>query len=296
MRSLRERDYEEMADRVVNRFMQGTKLADGAVDEAMQGQLNPDQIERLVQAANTMAFLRLMDVRKSEGAPDLTHEFEPIDTRSVLQSIIGMGPDLQEARGAPRTEMESDDLPDEMQAIHNGNEPEQDAPIQDDEGPFPRGKAQKDKEERDDHAGKRPAKATDKDSKKTAMVRNRQLSKLATVFDDRLIEAELDFSDTYERLARTFKLASGAPTFERFEKDAMATAGNPYGLAVLNLMRQARNLPALEPEALEKCAQLNDRHVVEDYPALREFCRLAKITEQAVRIKAGAQHVRSLCV
>ena len=299
MRALREKDYEEMAGRVVDQFMQnGTKLADGAVEEAVGGQLNPDQVERLVQAANTMAFLRLMEARKAEGAPDLTHEFEPVDTRSILQAIIGRGPDL----GGPETPLlspgpDGDDapLPDEMRGLREGPSSGKDSPIKDDDGPFPKGERQK-AQDAANPRGKEPAHPAGKDLKKEAMIRNRQLAKLASVFDDQLIEAEMSFDDAYGRFSEWFKLAHGAPRFEAFEKDAMSLVDDDHGLAVLNLMRQGRGLPCAGRDVLEKCASLCDRHVTSDYPALREFRRMVEIAKQASRVRDGASHVRSLCV
>lgn len=281
MRALREQDYDAMASRVVDKFLQsGTKLADGAVEEAINGQLNPDQIERLIQAANTMAFLRLMDARKAEGAPDLTHEFEPVDTRSVLQSIIGAGPALAEPAspvGAGPQMSDEGPLPDEMGARRN---------IGDLPGIS----------ELSDKAPKKPAaKAKDKDTKKEAMVRNQRLTKLASVFDDQLFEAEMDFDDGFGRLVQTFKIAHNPPVFEEFEKDAMSVEGDDHGLAVLNLLRKNRGLPMHGRDALEKCASLHDRHVAIDTPSLREFRNLVKISRQAARVRNGVDHVRSLC-
>lgn len=291
MRALREQDYDAMAGRVVDRFIQrGTKLAEGAVEEATQGQLNPDQIERLVQAANTMAFLRLMDARKAEGAPDMTHEFEPADTRSVLQSIIGAGPALGGEPSGPPIPPEHDDgpLPDEMSARRRPPMGEGEA-ILDRDGPFahPKGEPQK--------TGKPPARAADKDARKEAMVQNHRLTKLASVFDDQLVEAEMDFDDGYGRLTRTFKLAHGAPLFDTFEKDAMSVEGDEHGLAVLNLLRRDRGLPLRGKDMLEKFASLHDHHVADDTPALREFRKLVKIARQATRVRRGVAHVRSLC-
>lgn len=297
MRALREQDYDVMAGRVVDRFIQaGTKLADGAVEEAVQGQLNPDQVERLVQASNTLAFLRLMDARKAEGAPDLTHEFEPVDTRSVLQSIIGAGPALNGDPSTAQVPAEHDDgpLPDEMGGLRKVRMGEGEEPaISNDEGPFPKGERQKARDR--DAPRKAPAQTASKDARKEAMVRNHRLTKLASVFDDQLIEAELDFDDGYDRLARSFKLAHGAPSFDAFEKDAMSVEGDEHGLAVLNLLRRDRGLPMHAREALAKCAGLHDRHIADDTPSLREFRKLVKIARQAARVRNGVAHVRSLC-
>lgn len=299
MRALREQDYDEMAGRVVDRFLGGgVKMADAAVEEAINGQLNADQIERLVQAANTMAFLRMMEARKAEGERDMTHEFEPLETRSVIRSIIDAGPDLCQT-GPDEPEMPQDDgdaapLPDEMGERRQAQEPESasdesEAP----DGPFPKGERQKTQERPDNK--KPPAKAKDKDAKKEAMVRGNRLAKLASVFDDQLVVAEMAFDDGYHRLARAFKLAHGAPQFEEFEKDAMSVEGDRHGLAVINLMRRDRGLPLRGPDAIEKAAQFRDRRIVDDTQPIREFRALVKISRQAARVRAGALHVRSLC-
>lgn len=86
---LREQDFDKMAARVVDQFFGGkAKLAEAAAQEAMGAGLNPDQIERLVQSANTMAVLRMMDQQKQQGAGDLTQEFDTIDPRHVIRIVI----------------------------------------------------------------------------------------------------------------------------------------------------------------------------------------------------------------
>lgn len=342
MRALREKDYDDMAGRVVDRFMRGeTKLADAAVAEAMHGQLNPDQIERLVQAANAMAFLRMMEERKSQGAPDMTHEFDPVDTRSVMQQIIGqtpMGgghPDLgllgsggeghPEPHGMPPGmghaephEEPHDDgpLPDEM-AAHRGDGSDQEVHVHgddsevhvhdddsDSDGPFPKGEKQKakdkgnkDKAKADDKPEKKgPPKPSEKDEQKEAAFRQRRMRKLAETLEDQYRQAELSFDEGYEHLAREFKLASGAPRFDAFEKDAMALSDPEHSAIVLNLLRQDRGLEPIAVAAVqEKHAALADRHVSDDYPALRLFERLVKIASEADRVRRGAEYARSQC-
>lgn len=294
MRALREQDYDEMAGRVVDGFLgRGIKMADAAVEEAVHGQLNADQIERLVQAANTMAFLRMMEARKADGQRDMTHEFEPLETRSVIKSIIDSGPQLTGAEPSAQPPQDEDDapLPDEMSSLRKqpAGEGEGEA-ILDHDGPFAHPKGEQRTSDK-----KPPAKAREKDIQKEAMVRNHRLTKLATVFNDQLIEAEMAFDDGYGRLAQLFKRAHGAPDFKDFEKDAMSVEGDSHGLAVINLMRRERGLPLLGRETLEKTAQLRDRHVVDDTQPLREFCALVKVARQAARVRDAEAHVRSLC-
>lgn len=287
MRALREQDYDEMAGRVVDRFLtRGVKMADAAVEEAVHGQLNADQIERLVQAANTMAFLRMMEARKADGQRDMTHEFEPLETRSVIKSIIDGGPQLDgaEPQAAPPPDGDDAPLPDEMGERRKQPVGEGEA-LLNRNGPFGEPKA----------GDKPPAKAREKDTQKEAMVKSHRLAKLATVFDDQLVEAEMAFDDGYGRLARLFKLAHGAPRFEDFEKDAMSVEGDVHGLAVINLMRRERGLPLRGRDVLEKTAQLMDHHIVDDTKPIREFRALVKVARQAARVRDAATHVRSLC-
>lgn len=142
---LREQDFDKIATRVVDRFMSGkAKLAEAAAEEAVGASMNPDQIDRLSQSANVMAFLRMMDKQKEQGNPDLTQEFDPIDARKVIKIIIdntgvhvedesggdtsqgemhpggGMHPGGEIGEGAPPPM--GGELPDEMQAMR-GDEP-----------------------------------------------------------------------------------------------------------------------------------------------------------------------------
>lgn len=322
MRVYREKDFDDMASRVVDRFLRGeTKLADAAVHEAMAGQLNPDQIERLVQAANTMAFLRMMDMQKAQGG-DLTQEFDPVDTRAVLQQIIDQmpisgggghaAPGLLggDAGGHPHAEPDGDEgpLPDEMGrhrappfvAKGNGDgkdESDKEPPIDDDnDGPFPKGEKQKAKDDANKKEKKQPPAEPKKDEQKEAAIRQRRMRKLAELLDDQYRQAELAFEERFEKLSREFKVAHGAPLFDAFEKDAMALDDVEHGAAVLNLLRAERGLePVAVDDVRQKHASMADRHVVADYEAIRLFESLVKLASDASRVRRGAEIARSMC-
>lgn len=274
MPTYREKDYEDMASRVVDRLLtQGTKLADAAVQEAMQGALNPDQIERLVQAANTMAFLRLMEARKSDGAPDMTHEFDPASTSQVLQSIIGQAHAPADQRVLPQDQAFEQDLPDEMSARR--------MPARGDEA-FAQDKA--------------PAQDVQRKSEKEALVRVARLRKLADYMEDQVRQASLSFEESLEALTQLFKKAHLPLTIETFEKDAMSIDASPYGLTVINHFRVARGLPAMPLTiSMEKQAALVDRHVVTESEATRLYERLVATAKNASRMKEGALKARSKC-
>lgn len=131
MPALREQDFDKLATQVVDEFLaKRAKLADAAANVAMQNQMNPDQIERLTQSANTMAFLRMMENTKAQGGQDLTQEFDPIDSRQVIRIVIDQtgvhveadpSVDVQSGHGGGMGGAEHE-LPDEMTALRGGGE------------------------------------------------------------------------------------------------------------------------------------------------------------------------------
>lgn len=300
MPALQEHDFDKMAARVVDRFMSGAKLADAATAEAMGGSLTPDHIERLVQAANTMAFLRLMEQQKGQGdGPDMTHEFDPIDARQVVQQIIGQtSTPMTETPGAPDAGAMDPDcqpLPDEHQA------PEQALPPIDDDnggGPFPKGTKQKQddaKQKQDDDAKpkKAPPAEAKKDVAKEAAFRDRRRAKLAGVIEDACRQADWAFDDAFKVLTTQLKVAHNTPTQDAFEKDAMALHGDVYGALVLNMVRASRGLePHTASSIATKHAALTDRHLVSDHPALKTFEQLVKIATEAARLQRGAAYLK----
>lgn len=324
MRALQEQDFDQMAARVVDRFMSGDKLADAATGEAMGGELNPDQIERLVETANTMAFLRLMEQQKAHAAggatgPDMTHEFDPIDARQVIQQItnnvdvphMGGGPEMSggpEMNGMPPgPDPDMAPLPEEHGSSaappfakkkdgDGDNKVDFDGDHDDDDndGPFPKGKKQKDKDK--EAPKKDTAKPPKKDETKEAAFRARRQRKLADVLDDQYKQAEWVFEDELSRMSVMLKRAHGAPTLAAFEKDALALANDEIGLVVQNMVRESRGWPGLTPDdAREKHAAIADRHLVTETDVTRAFERLVKIATEAAKLQKGAAFLRSQC-
>lgn len=306
MRAFREQDFDKMAERVVDHFMGGGKLADAATQEAISGELNPDQIARLVHAANTMAFLRLMDQQKAQGGADMTGEFDPVDAQHVIQQLIGSVnvPHMDAAPPHPEPDGDESPLPDQMSARRAPSpfgEGEAQAPksppIEDDnDGPFPKGEKQKAKDDSEKKDKKEPPKKNEADTKKEAAFLDRRRRKFAEVLEDQYRQAELAFEDTMANLDMCLRRAHGAPTMEAFEKDALALHGDDFGIVVLNVVRSDRGLPPLEfDDARAKVAALADRHLVEETDATRLFSQLVKIASEAARIQQGAARVRALC-
>lgn len=85
----KDKDFDKMAEEIVSRYLTGgTKLADAAAQMAMQQNMNPDQVQQMIQAANTLTFLKLMEQAKQQQGGDLTQEFDPINHQDVLSAML----------------------------------------------------------------------------------------------------------------------------------------------------------------------------------------------------------------
>lgn len=283
-------DFQNMAGRVVDRFLSRQAALDAAAaDEAKSNQLNPDQIERLVQEANTQTFLRMMDQRKQQGAGDLTHEFDPIDSRQVIRIVIdqngvhidgphdnnvdgqSMGPSAGPAAG-------SDELPDEMGALRRGAPPKGDSEDKD--------KKPKKKDKDDD--------GEDKEKKASAMPQHlarRKLESVAAFMRDKHAQLEFRFEDEFGALVARFRGIGGREKLSEFEKDALDTYRDPFSPRILNSMRSALRLPAYDDTALAtKTAGLED-HVTIGSPELSLFGELVTMAKTASRLQDGIRWI-----
>lgn len=310
MRALQEQDFDKMAARVVDRFMGGAKLADAATEEAMGGQLAPDQIERLVQTANTLAFLRLMEQQKAQAGaagPDMTQEFDPIDPRQIMQQIVGqVDVPHMDAPAMPEGMDTSMDhampLPEEHAPPRDGDgdgkvDFDDDHDDDDNDGPFPKGEKQTAKEKADGKDKKKaPPKAPEKDEPKEAAFRDHRRRKLLGILEDQYKQAEWSFEDALADITRQLKIAYRAPELSLFEKDALALDNSELGIAVQNMVREARGWPALSFEdARAKHAALEDRHLVVETSVTQAFERLMKIATDAHKLRQGADYLRAQC-
>lgn len=274
---LREQDFDKMATHVVDQFLSGkAKLAEAAAKQAMDSGLNPDQIERLAQSANTMTFLRLMENAKQANAEDLTQEFDPIDSRQVIKIVIDSTgvhitppPGMKVEHDSPKAH----ELPDEMAAERAPVDPE------------------------DAILAKEPGKDEPKETPKEAQQRIMRLRKLAGILEDQFKQAEWYFEDASKKLTDRFRRLYQETTFEDFEKDALAECGDEIGIQVLNAIRVERNMPALDVKvAFEKSAALQDRHVSMETPELAIFETLVKTAREADQLRRAAESVRARCV
>ena len=82
-------DYENRADEAVRGLVDDKKpLDDSIVEIAKRDSLNPEQIKRIVEMANTGAFLEMF---KSTSGDDRMVEFPTANSESILKKFYGTG-------------------------------------------------------------------------------------------------------------------------------------------------------------------------------------------------------------
>lgn len=245
----RDKDFDKMASEIVDKYVTGkTKLADAAAEMAMQNQMNPDQIQQLVQAANTMTFLRLMEQQKQQGGQDLMGEFDPINGQQVMQSLLsgqggqnGMDPSMMaQMGGQDPSQMGQEgmdpsmmgggdmEVPDQMGALRKGKKPK------DADGD---GEVNEEMTGKSDGKDKKPNKPEPKKQEKNKKEAGIMLMrKVASTLKDEHMQLQHEFTDKFAALVKRFK-GIYAPSYSEFEKDAMA-AHDSKCVPVLNQMRK----------------------------------------------------------
>lgn len=86
---MRRSDYEKLAEKVVDALEDGGSLEEGVVEVAKEKSLNPEQIRRLVELANTAAFLRLFGETSGD---DRMVDFDVADPRAVIKKFFDSVP------------------------------------------------------------------------------------------------------------------------------------------------------------------------------------------------------------
>lgn len=294
MAAYNDRDFQGMAERVVDSYLAGqSKLADAAAAEAKTGELNPDQIERMVQAANVMTFQKLMDQRKSAGATDLMHEFDPIDSRQIIKILIDQngvhvdGPtSMNEGMGDMSQDPGMDDLPDEMSGIRMN-------PAEGDPGHMDSPAVEECEEEchdKLDPPGVKTKKKGPPDKKKEAGIMRAR--KLASLLEDQRLQEGHRFDERLDRLSMGLRRIYG-PGYLSFEKDAMMEHGDdPVAVEVINLLRRERKLEPVQSTQGEKLAAERDHYLSVNTTELRQFEELVKIAHEALKLEQGARTVK----
>lgn len=315
---LKDKDFDKIAEKIVNRYINDrVKLADSAAEMALDHNMNPDQVQRMIEAANTLTFLKLMEQAKSQQKGELTEEFEPIDHAQVMQSMLGQGaeggdldgdgdfdtPEIAQCeqdlmqQGVPHAEAEApchaggDKMPG---GLADGMPDEAFDPSQLEEGAADEAEEHtkdpaKAKEIAKDHLAKDPKyyKKQQKNKKEAAILGRR---KLAEALRSERLALDYNFEDGVASITRDFKKLY-APSFTLFEKDAMAEFG-PQSLPVLNAIRSKLGMPERTrfDAGSVKIATVNgvieQERIVEETPALKKMAGVMSLVKKAIELEA----------
>lgn len=270
MAQLTERHLEKFATEVVDGFFQGeTPMTEGVVKVAERENFNPEQIKRLVEAANNMAFQRKFS--EAEG-PDRTAatEFQTADPNAAIQKLIGAAKEVMDAveqSGCPMTP--DGDLTQDLPVTRP------DAPQLNMAGP-------------EDNLNKVG------EPKVRGHIMIMKLRKTAEVLKEQEYQKRVDLTDQFQKLATVFTRLNG-PVFEDFEKDAFYHWG-PRAAPHLQLLRQSlrKEAATYDHGAMTKVARVVDAGT----PEMRLLASVIACSEAVTQLRQGmdktAEYLESL--
>lgn len=264
MRVLRAEDFEKMAREVVTDYLEhSVPLDSGLAKAAMDGGLNPDQIQNLVQLANTMAHLTLFD-KKSDG--DKIIEFNPADPEVVLKKIYkgtDSIPECGEEVSVPEMS------PTDKATDFFGDFPDMSKKI--------RELVDKTEEPSATIEGGSPAR------KSMVIIKIR---KVAEELKDRELASAIEYKEELDKLAAEFAKLYG-PSYAEFEKDALALRGT-QAIPVLSDVRSCLRMPEIQTAIFEKTARVVDT----DNPLVESLDSLIKLSVKHQESRAAYDYLK----
>ena len=259
MRVLREKDFDKMAQRIVDDYLEREiPLTDGLAKISEEAELNPDQIQNLVHTANTLAHLTLFE-KKSD---DKVVEFSPADPDAVLKKVYRHGHEIPEGEdeacpeSASSIDQTSDffgDFPDLSgkirEALGCSGEEELGSPTS-----------------LEANGGVTP-------QQKTIMII--KIRKVASELNDRRLASAFEYKEELDKLAAEFAKLYG-PSYTDFEKDALALRGDA-AIPMLTDIRTCLRIPGstFVRDGLEKRGCVVDAQTKE----MQSLDKLIKLSE-----------------
>ena len=266
-------DYEQKADEAVRGFLDGgAPLEDNIVSIATRDQLNPEQIKRIVEMANTSAFLEMF---KRKSGDDRMVEFETASPESVIKKFYEVGPNsvgttIVSVSGYPSLGAAGsffDDIADENSSCGCGMKVDPCSCMSAD--PL----VAEVKE-----ASWRPR--VDSVNKQKLAIR---LDKAKEVISDKLAAAYYEADDIADRLSSRFKSIYDRDKLAEFEQDGLAHFG-PRAVYGFNAVRSRLNKPLynkMPSEAVVKTA--SEFHLVDSRQP--ELALLGSFLEKVAQIR-----------
>lgn len=230
-------DYEEHADEAVRGLIDTKKpLEDSIVEIAKRDSLNPEQIKRIIEMANTGAFLEMF---KNTSGDDRMVEFPTANPDSVLKKFYALG---DSAGGSAVSDTDSSSDGSFFDDISNENDDPNDL----DEGT-----------ESSDSSD--PLDRSSKEASWEPRVKFANAQKLAVrvdrareVLKDKIAAEYYAAEDLAVKLSRKFASVYDRPKLAAFEADGLALYG-PRSVVAFNAVRESLREPTYSriPDALQ---------------------------------------------
>ena len=237
-------DIENMGFKVAEQFRNGVSLHSAATKVAKENSMNPEQIKRLVEAANTTAFLNEF---KGKSGNQRMVEFDVADPSKVIDEALGSAPaDAPEPNKSPSISitisLDSDSNLHDSIVDENVGLTDTMADSSKTASYLGMGLGLTNKPE------------VSVDTHKLHQVRESLLTKVA--------DCNYRASDIADDLYHTYKGIYGSEKYAEFEMDAFST----YGNSAIPALQMVRNRLGMDKIARSLSPQqeffLSDRHVV----------------------------------
>lgn len=253
MRAFQEDDFKKMARDVVAEYLEkDIPLVAGLTKVAEDMGLNPDQIQNLVQLANSLAHLTLFE-NKQDG--DKVVDFSAADPDDVLKNVYKEKPvpECQET-----CEMAS---PENKETDFFGDFPDLSTKIREALNP---GKA-------DGEVSSEPGDGASPNRQSMMIIKIR---KVASELKDKELASAIEYREELDKLAADFAKLYG-PDFKEFEKEALAFRGDLAVPVLTDIRSCLRMTGAVEKVASEKTAAVIDTNTKE----MKSLDKLIKLSE-----------------
>lgn len=260
MAVLTEKHLEKYASEVVDSFFQNSiPMTETVVKVAERENFNPEQIRRLVETANNMAFQRKFKEAEGPDRMDAT-EFQTADPNAAIQKLVAAAQNVMrtiEQTGRP-SDIPSNDLTADLPTTR----PEA-TPL--------------------DMAGPEDNLNQPAEPKIRGHVVIMRLRKTAEAFEEQKYQKRIELTDTFQKLATVFTKTDG-PVFETFEKDALYKWG-PRAAPHLQLLRQSlkKDPATYDPNVMRKVARIIDSST----PEMHLLATMMKCSENIVQLQQG---------
>ena len=265
-------DLENMASDIVRSFLdRKVPLEDGILSKAKESLMNSDQIKRLVEMANTSAFL---DMFKGTSGNDRMVEFKVADPSLVIKRYYnGKAPDGSPAHGVSETKI----------TVIDHSDDQDDSNFFDDIASSKlscgcdSGCSCSDCNSEDDDSLEGLASSVRdmfESSEKTAAAKHQEVNSLSNLSKFRkqdiresiltkIASCEYDFKDAVDSIYSDFKGIYSRNKYAEFELDCFSRFGNA-AIPALKAVRDKLAMPTIQRPLSEiELAVIRDRHIVE---------------------------------